>query len=228
MNNTIIILIILITIIILFLSFQLLLNIGFIHCKLNKIFRYYYKDHKNSHTGFWNDKQRNTHITSDKLKKKLLKFYRDNNVTKVFDFGCGDASYVKFLHDNNINAIGIDQNNKLIGKKYYIHRDLTKDLNITSDYVQSFEVGEHIPIEKMEKFIDNICKTAKKGVIISWAVKGQGGDGHINEQDNNFIINQFKKRNFEYNHMFTKYFKKDYYGLNFLYFPFSMMVFNKK
>jgi len=199
-----------------------------IHLRLNKIFKYAYSDNKNSNTGFWNDKQRHTHITSNVLQQKLLYFYNLNGIKKIIDFGCGDCSYVKFLRTNGIDAYGIDQNNNMVGEKYYIHQDLTNNLQLDCEYVQSFEVGEHIPIEKMETFINNICMTAKKGVIISWAVEGQGGDGHINERNNDYIIEQFMKRNFIFDEKASAFFKNNHYGINFLYLPFSMMVFKKQ
>lgn len=48
------------------------------------------------------------------------------------------------------------------------------------DWVQSFEVGEHIPADKSEIYVDLLTKHAKKGIIISWAIPSQGGFGHIN------------------------------------------------
>lgn len=32
--------------------------------------------------------------------------------------------------------------------------------------------------------------------MLSWAVKGQGGHGHVNEQDNDYIIDQMERRGF--------------------------------
>jgi len=223
--NILFLLLILFFIVIIIFKNNIMNAVYLIHIKLNKIFKYSYTDNKNSDSGFWNDDQRQTHITSNVLQKKLLKFYKKNGVKKIIDFGCGDCSYVKFLRKNGIDAYGIDQNNNMIGEKYYLHQDLTNNLDLNCEYAQSFEVGEHIPLEKMDIFIDNICRSAKKGVIISWAVEGQGGDGHINERNNDFIIKQFRKRKFVLDKKACSFFKNDYYGNNFLYFPLSMMVF---
>jgi len=197
---------------------------------LNKRLRYAYQDNKLSEAGFWTDDQRDSHITSEKLKDKLLKFYKSQGVNDVLDFGCGDGSYVKYLRDNDVNAIGIDRNNQLIGKDYYVDADLSIpfDLKMKGEFSQSFEVGEHIPYEKMGVFINNICNHSTRGVIISWALEGQGGDGHINEQDNEKIIIEFGKRGFEYDEIFSKYFKNEFYGLYFMYFPDSIMVFKRR
>merc|ERR1739842_266376 len=66
------------------------------------------------------------------------------------------------------------------------------------DWAMSIEVGEHIPAESEDIFIDNITKHACKGIILSWAVPGQGGQGHINEQYNGHVIEQLKKRGFRH------------------------------
>ena len=207
----------------------ILLSLFRIHRMINKRLRYAYNDNKISDTGFWTDDQRETHITSHKLKQNLLKFYKNNNVNHVLDFGCGDGSYVKFLRRNGLDAFGIDKNTKLIGNNFYIDGDLSQnlDLKTMADYSQSFEVGEHIPLDKMGIFIDNICNHSRKGVIISWALEGQGGDGHINEQENSVIINEFRKRNFKYDENSSQYFKNDFYGVYFMYFSDSIMVFTR-
>jgi tryptophanyl-tRNA synthetase len=67
------------------------------------------------------------------------------------------------------------------------------------DLVISIEVGEHIPKDFEQTFIDNITKSATKNIILSWAIVGQGGNGHINCQNNDYIISEVTKRgwNFE-------------------------------
>jgi hypothetical protein len=223
-------LIIIIIVVVILVFYQtIILSLFRIHRIVNKRLRYAYHDNKTSETGFWTDDQRTTHITSDKLKRKLLTFYQKKNANYILDFGCGDGSYVKYLRKNGLDAFGIDRNTHLVGNHFYIDGDLSTKLNLQfmSDYSQSFEVGEHIPFDKMGVFIDNICNHSKKGVIISWALEGQGGDGHINEQENDVIIDEFQKRNFTYDKKASDYFKNDFYGLYFMYFSDSIMVFTR-
>lgn len=66
-------------------------------------------------------------------------------------------------------------------------------LGNTFDWVLSLEVGEHLPHQYETVFIENLMKHAEKGVILSWAVKGQGGAGHFNEQNNDYIKAKFAK-----------------------------------
>ena len=42
-------------------------------------------------------------------------------------------------------------------------------------------------------FINNLHKNNKNGIVLSWAVKGQGGDGHFNEQNNDYIKSKICK-----------------------------------
>jgi hypothetical protein len=42
-------------------------------------------------------------------------------------------------------------------------------------------------------FINNLHNNNKKGIVLSWATIGQGGRGHINEQNNDYIKNKIIK-----------------------------------
>ena len=197
----------------------------YIHTKLNQVFKYAYIDDKDNSSGYWTDEQRKTHITSKDLVKYLIKFYKENDVKSVLDLGCGNCSVVAELNKNNIKATGVDQNNLIA---HSVKHDLTTPYFNPKDYVQSFEVGEHIPKEFESIFIDNITKNARKGIILSWAIPGQGGDGHINEQPTSYIVKEMKKRGFQFDK--TKSLQlRDSIPPNvyFLYFRHNLMVFNR-
>ena len=53
--------------------------------------------------------------------------------------------------------------------------------------VLSLEVGEHLPKEFEDAFIENLHRHNARGMVLSWATKGQGGTGHVNEQDNDYV-----------------------------------------
>ena len=57
-----------------------------------------------------------------------------------------------------------------------------------SDWVLSLEVGEHIPPDKTQTFLNLLHRHNKKGIILSWGIRGQGGHGHINEKNNDEVI----------------------------------------
>ena len=203
-----------------------------VHCILNTILRYNYKMDTDSSTGFWLDTQRNSHVTSNELSKHLIKFYSKRKALNVLDLGCGNGTYVSDLLEKNIKAHGIDCNNLLIkdkGNENFSNLDLTKRIIIPSDYVQTFEVGEHIPKKYSKIFFENICNNAKKGIIISWAVPGQGGNGHINELPIDDVIKEIEKRGFKLNNYETKEIRNciSSTSFNFIYFKHNLLVFDK-
>jgi hypothetical protein len=79
---------------------------------------------------------------------------------------------------------------------------MVKDLTIpfvlpVAGNVISLEVGEHIPSQYQDIYIDNITKHCNNYLITSWAVRGQAGFGHVNCLDNHEIIPEIEKRGFK-------------------------------
>ncbi len=77
------------------------------------------------------------------------------------------------------------------------------------DWVISFEVGEHIPKAYEAMYLDNICRYAREGIILSWAVPGQGGHSHVNGQPFEYIVKQMEMRGFEIIPDFSKEIKEN-------------------
>jgi len=133
------------------------------------------------------------------LSKALLGFLEDQN--EIVDFGCGNADYSKILINQGKKVDAFDGNPNTpemtggVGKIL----DLSKEFDLGKQYecVISLEVGEHIPPEYEQIFIDNITKHSKQCIILSWALPGQGGAGHVNERDNSYIKNEFQKRGYK-------------------------------
>lgn len=145
--------------------------------------------------GFFEGKEAESqHKFDKKLCQSLISFLKKENINEIVDFGCGMGSYVKEFIDNDIIAVGYDGNpntpeltNNLCGIL-----DLSKTILLENkfDWVMSLEVGEHIPKKYEDIFIENLHNNNKHGIILSWAVKGQGGHGHYNEQNNDYIKNK--------------------------------------
>ena len=109
--------------------------------------------------------------------------------------------YVQDMRKSELNCIGFDgnPNTPILSNNTCLVADLTtKNLKLNNgkkyDWVLSLEVGEHLPKEHEKTFLDNITNHAKKGIVLSWAKKNQGGLGHINEQDNTYIEAEMTKR----------------------------------
>ena len=149
------------------------------------------------------------HIFDTGLNDLLVSFLKNQT---VFDFGCGDALYLKNLQKVCPEVRGCDGNpyTSKITDNLGFTADLSELQNFgLYDWVISFEVGEHIPEEFENTFIDNLCNHAKKGVILSWAYPGQPGEGHINCKPSDHIIMQMYERGF-----LIDYFKSDEFRTN--------------
>jgi len=136
------------------------------------------------------------HCYDKHLNDFLLNFLKNKSVT---DFGCGDASYLKNLQSTCTSIKGYDGNpytEKLtngLGESL----DLSKIQNAQkSDWVISFETGEHIPAIYEDNFVENLCSHCNEGMIISWAYVGQPGEGHINCRNTDYIIDKLYKKKF--------------------------------
>lgn len=148
--------------------------------------------------GYWDTQdESNTHEFDFVLCNSIMEIF-DNTHTFV-DLGCGDGSYTKTLIKNGYKCIGYDGNplTPIIAEGCFI-LDLSKPINIGKyDVVLSLEVGEHIPVEYESIFINNLCEASNKYIVLSWAVEGQPGTGHVNCQNNDYIIGQMFYRGFK-------------------------------
>ena len=65
-------------------------------------------------------------------------------------------------------------------------------------HVITLEVGEHIPKEHEQTFLDTITNSCGDKLVMSWALPGQPGIGHINCQPREYIIAEVERRGFRY------------------------------
>jgi cyclopropane fatty-acyl-phospholipid synthase-like methyltransferase len=151
---------------------------------------------KISNTGFWIGDATTQHKHDPKLADALAKLFRNST---VYDLGCGEGKYVKhFNSKNNIVAFGIDGNPLTDMYDHCMTGDLTKPINMQKrNWVLSLEVGEHIPKELTQNYIDNLKNLNREGIVLSWAIPGQGGDGHVNELPNEDVIAMFPEYTYD-------------------------------
>jgi SAM-dependent methyltransferase len=142
--------------------------------------------------GYWENDTAEGHGHDVGVAKAVLEFLQVEEANDVIDMGCGDGFYTKYLNNNGLYCMGVDGNphtEELVGGNGYCV-DLSKEQWLGQfDWVLSLEVGEHIPVEYEDVFIENMHRHNIEGIILSWAVEGQGGDGHVNCKDNWEIIN---------------------------------------
>ena len=153
-------------------------------------------------TGFWHkDFAEPHHIHSPNVSKWISEFLSDKKDNQIYDFGCGMGSYLNDLHSNNFTKlIGLEVEPPKTDYEFKINSQNLAHPFILEEkgIVICLEVGEHLPKEYQDVFLDNIENNCSDYLITSWAVRGQGGYGHYNELDNDEIIPEITKRGFTY------------------------------
>jgi hypothetical protein len=111
-------------------------------------------------------------------------------------------------------------------KGYVKFADLTKPLSFKrTDYVISAEVGEHIPNQFEQQVIQNLHAHNCKGIVLTWAVLGQGGNGHVNCHSNDYIMNLFENLGYKYNNRISQLLRNNH--TDHYWFAGSAMVFDR-
>jgi glycosyltransferase involved in cell wall biosynthesis len=149
-----------------------------------------------SNKGFWLTQDETGHCFDSKLALELKNLL---GTSKVLDLGCGPGYYTKYFLENGIECEGYDgnPNTPTISNGLCKIADLTQINKFENrDWVLSLEVGEHIPKEYEDVFIQNLINHSKKGIILSWATPGQPGDGHVNCQPNEYIVDIMRSHNY--------------------------------
>lgn len=144
--------------------------------------------------GYWENPTAEGHGHDEGLAKALVEFLEDNRdgIMTIWDVGCGDGYYTKYINEyGNFLCFGLDGNpntESIAGEDCEIV-DLSLPINFPSkSWVLCLEVGEHIPAEYEQTFLQNLDRLNRDGIILSWAIRGQGGDGHVNCLDNWEVI----------------------------------------
>lgn len=151
-------------------------------------------------TGIWDDENPDDHFFDEALSRSISSFLKSEHTKTLVDLGCGDGKYTSFFNENGINTHGFD------GNPYTpkITNGVCRVLDLSEphlfdppyDWVLSLEVGEHIPKEFESIFIDNLVNNCKFGIILSWAIVGQHGTGHVNCQNNEYVKEKIQKKGF--------------------------------
>jgi hypothetical protein len=163
--------------------------------------------------GYYTDKEDMAdHRFDERLCWAIIKLCGEFDIRRVktiIDIGCGDGSYVREFRKNGFDCIGLDGNPLTSKIPYCQVMDFSINLiSFFNDLAICLEVGEHIPQEYEQFFIDNICRVSDN-IILSWAIEGQGGLGHVNCRNNDYIIAEMKKRNFDYDAIATNFLRKN-------------------
>jgi SAM-dependent methyltransferase len=159
--------------------------------------------------GYWLEISKdNTHVCDVKLSNAIIDLFP---VKTVVDIGCGDGRYVSNFLAHGIQCEGYDGSplTPELTNEVCKVMDFSEQVDIGKfDLVLSLEVGEHIPKKYEQVFIDNLCRTSNDFICLSWAVPGQPGYGHVNCQNNEYVINEMSKRGFGYLKLWSHWIRK--------------------
>jgi cyclopropane fatty-acyl-phospholipid synthase-like methyltransferase len=157
--------------------------------------------------GYWlSTRETDKHVFDKRLMAGLILMFKD--VDNIIDIGCGNGSYTKAFIEQGFDCIGYDGSplTEEISNGLCHIKDFSNLVDIGKfELVLCLEVGEHIPKEYEQIFLDNVANASKKHICLSWALlhPRQWGTGHYNCQDNDYIINEMDKRGFRYDPVAT-------------------------
>lgn len=155
------------------------------------------KENKNlSNNGGYQNEDVLWHQHSNRLLIELIKYFPQE--IPVIDLGCGHNWYCNTLRFFKYNTRGVDST-RLPGVDLF--DDIT-DSKFREGFgneimnVISLEVGEHIPEHLSNSYLNNVA-SFNGAVLLSWAVPGQAGIGHINCRPNAWVINEMHNRGYK-------------------------------
>ena len=160
-------------------------------------------------TGYWtSDDTEAIHVHDPRLANWILNYLQDDKDKQLIDFGCGMGDYLKKLHDNGFsNLHGFEGEVRKGSPKFIKNWDLSNPIKNYEGYNSlkksayntiCLEVGEHIPKQYESIFLDNITSLTTNKIILSWAIIGQLGDGHVNCMNNDEVILKMDELGFKY------------------------------
>ena len=130
------------------------------------------------------------------------------NPKYVLDVGCGTGQWLDEYRKYNIKTKGIEGSSNAWHimsdktKEVVLKRDLRdkieeEDYNI--DFVQSFEVAEHIEEEYADVFVHNLIKDDPDIILLTAAPPDQHGFQHVNCKEREYWMKKMKDKDYLFN-----------------------------
>lgn len=151
-------------------------------------------------TGFWDDPHP-YHTCSPGLSKWIIEYFGQEKDKQVFDFGCGVGQYLRSLKEAGFTKLtGFEgRAHEMREFENIVQQDLTKPFTTeTKGNVIFLEVAEHVPAQFEDILLDNVANACDGKMVMSWAVRGQAGHGHVNCLDNHEAIDRIVRRGFKF------------------------------
>jgi hypothetical protein len=174
--------------------------------------------------GFWLTHEEG-HIFDPELAQALADLFPRQ---RLCDLGCGPGKYVRFLREHHIDCDGFDGNPntpEITGGTCGV-LDLSEPVQLGREYdaIISLEVAEHIPRKYQDVYLANLTAHAKRWLVMSWAVPGQAGDGHVNNRPNIFAVWKIHRFGFQFDLGKTRLLRK---RASLIWFQNTILVFSR-
>jgi len=148
-----------------------------------------------SPTGFWRGRQTLAHQRAESLERWLVSYLEPYKEGPIYDFGCGLGHYLSALESAGFeNLTGFE--GEVPASRFFervLPQDLTKPFKVEKPgVVLLLEVGEHVPPQYETQLLRNVSDACSGLLVLSWALRGQGGDGHFNEMSNEEVVEKLK------------------------------------
>lgn len=147
---------------------------------------------------------RHSSVSSESAKQILPPVLEWTGARSLVDVGCGIGDWARAAMDLGVDdVLGIDgryvdTDQLVIPEDRFLAADLAEPLEVGRrfDLVISLEVAEHLPPERANSFVRDLCLLGDV-VLFSAAVPGQGGQKHVNEQWQTFWAELFAGNGYE-------------------------------
>ena len=153
-------------------------------------------------TGYWRASDAHEHHgCSPRLAAWIANYLGAQKDKLTYDLGCGTGYYLTRLKEAGYSQlVGLEGEPPDRAEFSPIEKqDLTSVVARPPGNVICLEVGEHVPAEHEKALLDTITSYCDSRLILSWAIRGQGGRGHVNCLDNHEVIARMQRRGFIFN-----------------------------
>jgi len=132
------------------------------------------------------------HATHEVICDFLAEFFTPND--RVIDIGAGMGFYSRGLTDRGFQCVAVEGSKSAADAGVFPIQthDLSTPCKLPEGQALCLEVGEHIPRQFESIFLNNLLRCAKRRMVLSWAIAGQAGRGHVNCRDNFWVIERLR------------------------------------
>ncbi len=141
------------------------------------------------------------YVASARTITKVL--YDNFHPQRLIDIGCGCGVYSHLFAQKGVQVVALDGVRPPPDCGFGVDiqiRDLTEPVeNEWGDFdlALCLDVGEHIPVEQSNTFLENITRFADT-LLLSCAPPNQGGTHHVNEQPKRYWVKRLAEHGFDY------------------------------